>query len=62
MRSPRPPYDVDPFNNDATNYDVTKDGQRFVMVRRTIESGRSRQQLDIVVNWTETLKRLSRER
>ena len=54
------PYDVDPFNNDATNYDVTKDGQRFIMVRRTIESGRSRQQLNLVVNWTEHLKRIAR--
>ena len=26
-------YDVDPFNGDATNYDVARDGQRFVMVR-----------------------------
>ena len=26
-------FDVDPFGSDATNYDVTKDGQRFVMVQ-----------------------------
>jgi hypothetical protein len=50
-------FDVDPFNNDATNYDVTEDGQRFVMVRRTTDPGRSRQQLTVVVNWTEELKR-----
>jgi Tol biopolymer transport system component len=53
------PYDVDPFNNDAANYDVTKDGQRFIMVRRTIEPGRARQQLNLVVNWTEQLKRIA---
>ncbi len=50
-------FDVDPFGSDTTNYDVTKDGQRFVMVRRTTDPGRSRQQLTVVVNWTEELKR-----
>jgi hypothetical protein len=54
------PYDVDPFNNDSANYDVTKDGQRFIMVRRTIEPGRARQQLNVVVNWAEQLRRLAR--
>ncbi len=56
------PFDVDPFNNDATNYDVSRDGQRFIMVRRAIEPGRARQQLNLVVNWTESLKRLAREK
>ncbi len=54
------PFDIDPFNNDATNYDVTRDGQRFIMVQRATEPDRSRQQLNIVVNWTEELKRLGR--
>ena len=54
------PFDVDPFNNDATNYDVSKDGQRFIMVRRAIDPGRARQQLNLVVNWTDSLKRLAR--
>ena len=54
------PFDVDPFNNDATNHDVTRDGQRFIMVQRAAEPGRSRQQLNIVVHWTEELKRTAR--
>jgi serine/threonine-protein kinase len=56
------PFDVDPFNSDATNYDVTKDGQRFIMIRRASNPGRAEQQLNVVVNWTEELKRLVREK
>ncbi len=50
-------YDVDPFNRDATNYDAAKDAQRFIMVRRAADATRARQQINIVVNWTEELKR-----
>jgi hypothetical protein len=46
-------YERDPFSNDATNYDVARDG-RFVMVRR--DPDRGRQQLDVIVNWLERLK------
>lgn len=56
------PFDVDPFNSDATNYDVTKDGQRFLMVRRASDPRRADQQLNVVVNWSEELKRLAGER
>ena len=52
-------YDVDPFNGDATNYDVTRDGQRFVMVRPAADSARSLLQLNVVVNWYEELKRMA---
>lgn len=52
-------YDIDPFGQDATNYDVTRDGKRFVMVRRAADSRRSRQELRIVLNWFEDLKRLT---
>jgi len=51
-------YAVDPFNNDATNYDVTRDGQRFLMVRPVDDPNSSRQQLNVVVNWYEELLRL----
>jgi eukaryotic-like serine/threonine-protein kinase len=50
-------YDVDPYNNDATNYDVTRDGQRFLMVRPVGDPADSRQQLNVVVNWYEELAR-----
>ena len=39
---------------DATNYDVTADGQRFVMIR---EDERARK-LHVVVNWFDELERL----
>ena len=40
----------------AANYDVTPDGQRFLMVQRR-ESPRD--QLQVVPNWFEELKRLA---
>jgi eukaryotic-like serine/threonine-protein kinase len=49
-------FDTDPFNNDATNYDVTNDGQRFIMVRRTTDPDSSLQRLNVVFNWFEELK------
>jgi Tol biopolymer transport system component len=52
-------YDVDPFNGDATNYDVAGDGQRFVMVRPAADPARSLLQLNVVVNWYEELKRMA---
>jgi Tol biopolymer transport system component len=40
----------------APNYDVTADGQRFVMVKAT-ETGSAPSQLNVVLNWFEELKR-----
>ena len=51
-------YDVDPFNADATNYDVTRDGQRFVMVRPVADAAHSLQ-LNVIVNWYEELQRMA---
>ncbi len=48
-------YEVDPFNNDAHNYDLTPDGRHFVMVQR---SGEGSDQIHVVVNWMEELKRM----
>ncbi len=50
-------YDTDPFGNDATNYDVTRDGTRFVMIRHTDDPASSSLRIDIVINWVEELKR-----
>jgi hypothetical protein len=41
-------------NVSFANYDVSPDGQRFVMVKDEAGSGR----LNVVLNWTEELKRL----
>ena len=43
---------------DVANYDVSPDGQRFVMVKDDSASGR----LNVVLNWKEELKRLCRRR
>jgi serine/threonine protein kinase len=48
-------YDVDPLGNDTRNYDVTPDGQRFLMIRRDDDPER---QLNVVLNWFQELKRL----
>jgi serine/threonine-protein kinase len=40
----------------GNNYDVTADGRRFLMIRR--ELGPAPTQINVVLNWTEELKRL----
>ena len=42
---------------DRTSYDIHPDGQRFLMVEE-LDSRESRQQINIVLNWFEELKRL----
>ena len=39
----------------ADNYDITPDGQRFVMVQRTADDGTT-EQLRVVLNWAEELE------
>ena len=41
----------------GTNYDVTADGDRFLMIRQ--EEGREQGELQIVLNWFEELERLA---
>jgi Tol biopolymer transport system component len=40
----------------ADNYDITPDGQRFVMVQRTADEGTT-EQLRVVLNWTAELEK-----
>jgi len=40
------------------NYDVSPDGQQFVMVRRTGEGERAAPQINVILNWFQELKRL----
>jgi len=47
-------FAIDPLGGDATNYDVTADGERFVMIR---EDERARK-FHVVVNWYDELNRL----
>jgi len=49
-------YLASPFPATGVTYDVTRDGQRFLMVK-DIEQA-SATQINVVVNWFEELKRL----
>jgi hypothetical protein len=46
---------VFPFT--GTAYDVSPDGQRFLMVKQTEQTTDASVQLNVVVNWFEELKR-----
>jgi serine/threonine-protein kinase len=48
-------YLASTFPLTGTTYDVTRDGQRFVMIK---DQGASATQIKVVVNWFEELKRL----
>jgi len=41
----------------VTNYDVTADGQRFLMVKPVAQQGAAANQINVVLNWFEELKR-----
>jgi serine/threonine protein kinase len=43
-------------NRISANYDITPDGQRFIMIKR--EEGLEPTQINVVLNWSEELKRL----
>jgi Tol biopolymer transport system component len=49
-------YLASPFPQTGTTYDVTRDGQRFLMVKDVEQT--STTQINVVVNWFEELKRL----
>ena len=50
-------YAVDPFGNDARNYDITPDGERFIMIQAGEEESGS-PGLTVVRNWFTELERL----
>ena len=47
-------YARDPFGDDAINWDIAPDGERFIFV----EEAPRTQDLVVVLNWTEELKQL----
>jgi hypothetical protein len=51
-------YETDRFSGGNPNYDVSPDGQQFVMVRRTGEGERVAPPINIVLNWFQELERL----
>ncbi len=52
--SPRALFESDNLGDVVANYDVTPDGDRFLIVRSTEPVT----ELRVVLNWTEELKRL----
>ena len=49
------PYLTDHRN---ANYDISPDGQRFLMIKATEEEEGQQAQINVVLNWFEELKRL----
>ena len=50
---------MDPFAQDARNYDVAPDGSGFVMVLAEEDERETSPKLHVVLNWFEELKRLA---
>jgi Tol biopolymer transport system component len=50
------PYALSPAA--PPNYDVSPDGQRFLMLKPVEQAGAAPTQINVVLNWTEELKRL----
>ena len=50
--------DYVPIGAAATNYDVSRDGQRFLMVQRSAREHVTLMQIVVVLNWFEELKGL----
>jgi len=46
-----------PFPSMSAAYDVSPDGQRFLMAKDTEQATTATQQINIVLNWFEELKR-----
>jgi hypothetical protein len=47
-----------PLSNGLDNFDLSLDGKRFLVHQQSNEAGQSLQ-INVVLNWTEELKRLS---
>jgi hypothetical protein len=50
------PYEPAPLTN--PDYDVSPDGQRFLMLKPADQAEASPTQINVVLNWFEELKRL----
>jgi hypothetical protein len=51
-------YEATVFPQIATAYDVTPDGQRFLMVKQIAQPESAPAQINVVLNWFEELRRL----
>ena len=57
---PQPLFEIEAVASGRQNaqYTVTGDGQRFLVVKATEAPSRSAEQINVVLNWHEELKRL----
>ena len=51
------PYFTTAFPNMTVSYDVSADGQRFLVVKQTEAASRSVEHINVVLNWFDELKR-----
>ena len=51
------PYSPDPGGGNRPNYDVSRDGQRFLMLKPVPQQTTALTQINVVLNWFEELKR-----
>jgi len=51
-------YVMNPLGYGRPNYDVSADGQRFLMLKPVEQQQAGPTQINVVLNWTEELKRL----
>jgi hypothetical protein len=49
---------VEAPNNPGRTYDISPDGQRFLMIKQPEQATSAAQQINVVLNWFEELKRL----
>jgi len=53
---PRMLFQGEYYVGSSTNYDISPDGQRFLMIKPS-EQAASAAQINVVLNWSEELKR-----
>ena len=51
------PFEMGGVRPGFPNYDVTRDGQRFLMIKKDKETALA-ERIHVVLNWSEELKRL----
>jgi hypothetical protein len=52
------PYALSSSSYARANYDVSPDGQRFLMLKRVEQKSAPLTQINVVLNWSDELKRL----
>ena len=56
------PYFTTTFPTMTVSYDVSADGQRFLVAKATEAASRSAEQINVVLNWFEELRQLTEKK